>query len=157
MNVLDRTCEVLGEMIRVMEGLKNSQFNIDSWRSSCGTTACVLGWCSVDPWFNEQGFYWDAVNKRPGLVADDHNFRGVEAFSYMIGRNEWEYEDLGCWLFMESSYRHNEDWSEVYASKDDVIKRLKMTLSYLQGNEEPQMNSLIALSLEKIRSSCHEY
>lgn len=79
MNVLDKTCQVLGEMIRVMEGLRNSQFNIDSWRSSCGSTACVLGWCAQDEWFNEQGFFWDAVNKRPGLVADNHNFRRTAA------------------------------------------------------------------------------
>lgn len=153
MNVLDRTCQVLGEMIRVMEGLKDSQFNIDSWRSSCGSTACVLGWCAVDEWFNSQGFHWDAFNKRPCLHADNHNFRGLEAFSYMICGNEYEYEDVGSYLFMESSYPHNKDWSVVYASRDDVIGRLKMTLNYLQGMNEPQMDSMIALSLDRIIAS----
>lgn len=159
MNVLDKTCQVLGEMIRVMEGLRNSQFNIDSWRSSCGSTACVLGWCAQDEWFNEQGFFWDAINKRPGLIADNHKFHGLEAFSYMICGNEWiyedewTYEDVGSYLFMESSYPHNKDWSEVFASREDVIKRLKMTLNYLRGLDEPEMNSSIAMSLDRIIAS----
>jgi len=158
MNVLDRTCQVLGEMIRVMEGLKDSQFNIDSWRSSCGSTACVLGWCAQDEWFNGQGFFWDTVNKRPGLVADNHNFRGLEAFSYMICGNEWTYEDVGSYLFMESSYPHNKDWSEVYASREQVIERLRMVLRYLEngrngGSFEPNLNSMIAISLDRIIAS----
>ena len=153
MNVLDKTCQVLGEMIRVMEGLRDSQFNINSWRSHCGSTACVLGWCSVDPWFNEQGFFWDAAGKRPGLIADNHKFHGLEAFSYMICGNEYEYEDVGSYLFMESSYVHNKDWCEVYASREDVIGRLKMTLNYLRGWDEPQMNSMIAMLLDRIIAS----
>ena len=153
MNVLDKTCQLLREMIRVMEGLRDSQFNIDSWRSHCGSTACVLGWWAQDEWFNSQGFFWEATGKRPGLIADNHKFHGLGAFSYMICRNEYEYEDVGSYLFMESSYPHNKDWSEVFASRQDVIKRLKMTLNYLRGLDEPEMNSLIALSLDRIIAS----
>lgn len=39
------------------------KFNMSTWgrrsRSSgdCQTSACALGWASLDPWFNEQGLY----------------------------------------------------------------------------------------------------
>lgn len=49
------TVLVLQQVLRVLENITESAFDLRSWRHPCGTTACVIGHCAQDKWFNEQG------------------------------------------------------------------------------------------------------
>lgn len=122
-----RAIEVFGQVIRVVEGVKDSEFNIDFWR--CGAVGCVLGHCSLDSWFNKEGFYWCEVGQRPA-------FRGFEDFgieytlSLLLGYKGGDLHFLINHLFFKSGYD-----PLVGCSREIVLKRLNDVLTVLKGGE----------------------
>ena len=81
-----------GETLTLKSALANTQptalptggaMDLGDWRK-CATTACWIGWCAQDEWFNEQGLMlgiagaphyrtcwgWDAVREFFGLRSD---------------------------------------------------------------------------------------
>lgn len=64
--------ERLEQVIRVMRDIQDDVdygvkgFGMTQWRAferdnseSCGTAYCAVGWCMIDPWFNERGLHTD--------------------------------------------------------------------------------------------------
>ena len=53
------TFDALRQALRVLESITDEQFDIDDYlcKTSCKTVGCAVGWCALDPWFNEQGFH----------------------------------------------------------------------------------------------------
>lgn len=49
--------EAFSNLLRVLETIPDKQFNLRNWMVThgCNTVGCAIGWCAVDPWFNEHG------------------------------------------------------------------------------------------------------
>lgn len=118
-----RAIEVFGQVIRVMEGVKDSEFNMDYWR--CRSVGCVLGHCSLDSWFNEEGFIWCYADLRPAFKGFED--LGVEyAFQRLLG-TEVSTNSIFSYLFFRSGYSY-----EVQLSREVVLERLNMVLAVLK-------------------------
>lgn len=64
----------LEQVIRVMGAIEadvqrgTKEFDMRNWRTTehgCGTAYCAVGWCMLDPWFNEQGLTGHRENFSP--------------------------------------------------------------------------------------------
>lgn len=78
---------------RVLKGLSKHErtrhWRMDTWGmpTACGTSCCAAGHCSLDPWFQEQGFKGEVVDigkdwkGRPTLVfqINGNRFRSINA------------------------------------------------------------------------------
>lgn len=70
--------ERLKHLVAILEKVRPARFNISIWHveNSCGATACALGWASLDPEFNRQGFtlasvggHWPMFKEHDGYSA----------------------------------------------------------------------------------------
>jgi hypothetical protein len=121
-----RAIEVFGQVVRVLEGVKDSEFKMGVWL--CGSVGCVLGHCSLDSWFNEQGFYFDGGRGRTSRPA----FKGFEdmdvtdAFQKLLG-TEVSTNSIFSYLFFRSGYSYY-----IQPTREVVLERLNMVLAVLK-------------------------
>jgi len=83
----ERFCHLLRVLNDVAADHK--AFNMSHWikrEPECGTSACAVGWATMDPWFNQQGFThvqtWGAFSKDilTPVFEDVEAWDAVEAF-----------------------------------------------------------------------------
>lgn len=126
-----RAIQVFGEVVRVLEGVKESEFNIDIWR--CGAVGCVLGHCSMDSWFNKQGLIWDDKELRPCLEKD-RSVAGKYAFKELITMVTWKHTAMCSWIFFKSNYPIKFDGLNI-VTKEEVLARVKAIVLFLETGE----------------------
>ena len=126
-----RAIQVFGEVVRVLEGVKESEFNIDIWR--CGSVGCVLGHCSLDSWFNKQGLIWDDKELRPCL-EQDRSISGMYAFKELITMVSWKHTSMCSWIFFKSDYPIKIDEPNI-VTKEEVLARVKAIVLFLETGE----------------------
>ncbi len=61
--------EVLSKFLRTLPVKK---FDIETWRSDCGTTACAIGWACTIPEFQEAGLEIDEPYEMPSFMGAFH-------------------------------------------------------------------------------------
>lgn len=76
--------------------------NISEYK--CGTSACAVGWATLDPWFNEKGLQSAYSQSDIYLIKFDglYDWRAIEEF---FGLDEDEAEDL---FTLDSNYGNND-------------------------------------------------
>ncbi|MGO4302225.1 hypothetical protein [Cupriavidus sp. RAF12] len=85
---LDRICHIKTVMAAVApETVGLNEYLIHD--ESCGTIACVAGWCCLDPKFNEEGLIWREYNNSPGFQRFSPGFHSLMGF-FDIGFHEAE-------------------------------------------------------------------
>lgn len=91
--------------------------------TKCGTTACALGWASLDPEFNEQGLR--ALKIQGGFMYPTYNgLLGIHAAQEFFHLDR----DQAYYLFMPSGYEYNEGFSEGPIKPREVIEHIKNLL-----------------------------
>lgn len=119
-----KTVERLEQVIRVLQGVKQKQFDMRVWKheNSCGTVACAVGHCMTDPWFNKRGLrvgfirFTDMTAHEPTFKGKG-NFDAVEMFFQLDNRD-------ALYLFSSSEYRAQYREGKPVTPKD-VIKRIR--------------------------------
>lgn len=67
------SAERLGQAVRVMEGLSESEranFTLSAWavrREDGSIAACIAGHCGLDPWFQSKGLVTDVADANDGI------------------------------------------------------------------------------------------
>lgn len=125
------TIERLEQVIRVLENVKDAEFNLDCWRidKSCGTTACAVGWAMCNPWFNARGLVPERGTTLDGVVATGayqptyQNLYRSDAVRAFFGLDRSEYREL----FTSELKSHNE------CTRDGTIARIKRFCDVLRS------------------------
>jgi hypothetical protein len=95
--------ERLKQCLRVLDNYNPGagvEFRMSLFINHCGTAACAVGLCGLDPWFQERGFkaLHDCSNVvYLGVYTLYRGFKATELF-FNIDR------DTCKWLFLGSSY-----------------------------------------------------
>lgn len=91
------TKEKFQQIVRVMNTLNPSQFDIQVWHhsSNCGTVACIAGHCAMDPWFIDQGLTLVPVIQAGGMAPEYQGSWGLEALSRFLDIPM----ETSAWLF----------------------------------------------------------
>lgn len=137
--------ERFDNLLRVLRGVQSQHndegFNLLYWYSDksladheCATSACAVGWCCQDPWFQEQG-----LSLHTELVHDIENF--YLSYPVFFGLQEWHAvrsffgidESTARFLFCEESYGESEN---DFVQVEEVIERVEMFVEDLFPNEE---------------------
>jgi hypothetical protein len=87
---------------------------------TCGTSACVIGWCASHPLFLEKGLYLNRVGV-PFLLCEDDS---VEAFSLEDPRTSMRYSKLSSsWRIALFGPTSNTRTSAIYCALDIPISK----------------------------------
>ena len=115
------TVLVLQQVLRVLENIPEPAFDLRSWQSPCGTTACVIGHCAQDKWFNEQGLTLHSLRypTHPKGHAWEAIFATLELPGSLAKMSFAEY------LFSNAYYS--------VGSKDEVVARILLVINLLQS------------------------
>ena len=112
------------QLLRVMYEVrdKGKGFGLWEWyvkgNNECGTTACVIGWAAMDPWFNKQGL---RLNKA-----------GIPIISQGAMSTGW----FAVREFFDVSSERADELFTGYRSLDSVIKRIEI---YVKNRFEYQI------------------
>lgn len=115
--------ERLTRLAQILDSVPPEQFDLSLWRAdaSCGTVACAIGWCTLDPEFQQQGFGWDGGMP---TFTSPHYFdllRSWPAVRAFFGLTQSEVESL----FTLNGYPDIEDpgTADVIDRIDDLLAR----------------------------------
>lgn len=112
---------------------KPVRFNMTVWkdeRNLCGTSACAVGYCAMQPWAQKQGLELDEITLDPDmsskwLVPTYEGLKSFEAVAEFFDLTEghMEYGDLAYYLFDSGSYESDDD-DAASPTIEDVLVRL---------------------------------
>lgn len=122
---------LLENCIRVLDGLRPEQLDLEEWVSECGTTACVIGHCMRDSWFNEQGL--SARDNAPRM-GFNHGWSAVRGLLNLQSPWSSGATQFQAYLFNPSYYS-----SPTLA---DVRERLQLMVNLLRKAEPITVNDL---------------
>lgn len=98
--------ERLLKLAELLDSVKDEEFNINRWRSSCGTVACAIGHAAGDKYFQDLGLSFIPPCSYPtgqyseGYVPYYDGFSGIEASARLFGITIEDAE----YLFLGRSY-----------------------------------------------------
>lgn len=127
---------VLENCLRVLDTIPDEAFDLASWQHSCRTTACLIGHCCHDSWFNEQGLRFKG-NVPTFTPLGCNGWEAVLALLQMppfFGRGRFV-----NFLFSDDTY--------VKTKRVNVRVRLKRVIALLQA-EKPITRSDLGKNLK---------
>ncbi len=137
--------ERLERAATLLEGLppeKAAAFDIDTWVSQkaaaqgsvvmieCGSTACAIGYCGLDPWFQEQGLWLvsEDIPDSKGKFFVQPRYHGRSGFDAIEDFFNISRELAEC-LFHPDGYYDDMDDSAGKPSSADVAKKIRRLLA----------------------------
>lgn len=109
--------ERMNLMIQLLHEVREAKkmFDLENWRSDCGTAACAVGYAAQDGRFNAIGLYMGTIEE-PILKEGNESYVGWNACCKLFGLHDPE----ARYLFSQVSYK-GLDGAEI----DLVIDRLE--------------------------------
>ncbi len=80
------THEKFRQLIRVLEGVSDWEFDLGRWGAECGTPACSAGWAARDDWFQFMGYKFNKSENHSLFRSPGYdNGEGFKAVSDFFG------------------------------------------------------------------------
>lgn len=111
------------------------------YKTVCGTVACALGHCGLDPWFRRRGFRMDMLDEPPyGVISDDLIGRGLEPLHPLTKRCKTLQWSTSPYEFFGNAGTREIFYNPSRRSVGAVIREVKAHIKALQSSTQGSAN-----------------